>query len=229
MNLDFLNNLINGLKESDFVQNFIQELGEYLEKNNVNKIENSKNEVSILEKIQKENNVTTEYRDKMYIERNNILENYANKTKSEGTMYYIYGKEGNNFLASICDKEKSHEVIKISKDELSKEIGVDSILRIKDGKYILDEQATLDVSKEMEVKFKELLEEQSRKMNQYRVEGHIYEFIEKTGESIWLIDNTANSNKAFQEFEYKNEVFEKAKEGDLFKYINGEYQKNKFM
>ena len=102
-------------------------------------------------------------------------------------------------------------------------------MRIKDGKYILDEQATLDVSKEIEAKFNELLEEQSRKMDQYRVEGHIYEFIEKTGESIWLIDNTANSNKAFQEFEYKNEVFEKAKEGDLFKYINGEYQKNKFM
>ena len=47
MNLDFLNNLINGLKESDFAQNFIQELGEYLEKNNVNKIENSKNESKI--------------------------------------------------------------------------------------------------------------------------------------------------------------------------------------
>ena len=57
MNLDFLNNLINGVKESEFVQNFIQELGEYLEKNNVNKIDNSKNEVSILKKIQKENNV----------------------------------------------------------------------------------------------------------------------------------------------------------------------------
>lgn len=70
MKLDLFNSLINNAKENNIVQNFIKELGEYLEK-----IQSGRNQKSILQK--NEGKITTSYRDKMHIERNNILNEYV--------------------------------------------------------------------------------------------------------------------------------------------------------
>ena len=83
MKLDFLNNIINNIKESDFVQNFMNELGEFLEQNN--KIEN--NNVSQNE-VPKNNNILTE---------NNNLEN-INQTKYD--KYWKY----QNFIEDSVSK-----------------------------------------------------------------------------------------------------------------------------
>ena len=226
MNLDFFNDLINNAKENTFIQSFIKELGEYLQNNIANNLENtSRNEISILDQIRVENNVTSEYRDKMLINRGNILQNYAKQTADDGTMYYVYDKSDNNYLVSICEEKRSHEIIKLSENDLPQGAGVDSVLRLQKGKYTLDQEATEYVKEEMLETFNQLLKEQSNKMNKRRVEGHIYEFIESSGKSIWLIDNTINSNKGFEEFEFQPQVFDNAKEGDLFQYIDGSYQK----
>lgn len=185
MNLDFFNNLINDAKENNFIQNFIKELGEYLQNNIVNNLGNpSRNEISILDQIREKNNVTSEYRDKMLINRGNILQNYAKQTADAGTIYYVYDKSDNNYLVSICEENRSHEIIKLSENDLPQGAGVDSVLRLQKGEYTLDQKATEYVKEEMLETFNQLLKEQSNKMDERRIEGHIYEFIESSGKSI---------------------------------------------
>lgn len=200
------------------VQNFISELGNYLENKQIN-------EISLFEKIQEQNKITTEYRDKMALERRNLLENYAEKTQDQGTMYYIYDKSGDNYLVTICEKDRSHEVIKIPKKDLPKGVGIDSILREQDGNYVFDKEATTILTEKMTQKFQELLEEQNQKIQEKRVEGHCYELVEKAGNRIFLIDKNENTGKVFEELEFETQTFEKAKEGDTFQYLNGKYQK----
>lgn len=226
MNLDFFNNLINNAKENIFVQNFLKELGEYMKNNITNNLRsNSSNEISLLNKLCNENNVTAEYRDKMHINRSTILQNYAKQTEEDGIMYFVYDKTDNNYLISICDENKSHEIIKIKENELPQGASVDSVLRFQNGEYILDKDASKYVKELMLESFNELLEEQKNNMDMLRVDGHIYEFIESSGDSIWLIDNTANSNEGFEEFNFNSQIFDNAKEGDLFQYSNETYQK----
>lgn len=226
MNLDLFNNLINKAKENNFIQNFIKELGQYLQNNtNSNLANTSRDEISLLNQFQEENNVTSEYRDKMFIHRSNLLQDYAKQTSNDGIMYYIYDKADGNYLVSICEKNRSHEIVELSEIDLPQGAGVDSILRFQNGKYMLDKESTEYIKEEMLETFNQLLEEQTIVMAERRVEGHIYEFVESSGNSIWLIDNTHNSNNCFEEFEFEPHVFADAKEGDLFKYVNGCYQR----
>jgi len=218
MNLDVLNNLINNAKENKFVQNFIKELGEYLSNTCCN-------EESLLDEVLEENNVTVEYRDKMYSARSNILQEYARKTGSEGDMYYIYDKSDNNYLISICDEKRSHEIVEVAESDLPEGAGLDSVLRLQNEKYVFDNEATDLVRAEMGNAFDELLEEQANKMEERRVEGHVYEFVEGDKNSVWLIDCNTNNSLGFQEFEFSKEVFENAKEGELFQFVDGGYEK----
>lgn len=76
MNLDIFNNLAENLKNNKIVEKFIDELNKTLEKNNNGNIINNEE-------------LTTEYRDKMLLERNEILQKYADLTSEKGDMYYI--------------------------------------------------------------------------------------------------------------------------------------------
>ena len=59
-------------------------------------------------------------------------------------------------------------------------------------------------------------------MESRRIEGHIYEYVEGSKDSIWLIDNNLNNGDVFEEMQ--QEVFKDAQEGDLFEYIDGKYK-----
>lgn len=63
-------------------------------------------------------------------------------------------------------------------------------------------------------------------MESRRIDGHIYEYVEGSKNSVWLIDNNLNNGEVFEEIQ--QEVFKDAQEGDLFEYINGEYKINKW-
>lgn len=226
MDLEIFNDLIKNVKENEKVQNFMKELGESLAKGVSNKVDNIiGNNQSILDKFQTENDITVEYRDKMTLERNNILQNYAENTNEKGEMYYIYDKANGNYLVSVCELGKASEVIKLSENELPENAGIDSVLRNENGKYVLDDVGSNCVKDQMIDKFNELLNEQTEIMKEHRIEGHVYEFVESSDKSVWLIDNDANNGKIFEEFSSQNNLFDNAKEGDLYKYINGEYIK----
>ena len=233
MNLDLFNNLINTVKESNIVENFINELSKGLENNTSDGkiLDKQKNNVSLLDELYKQEKITAEYRDKMYIERNNILSDYSDQTSNEGEMYYIYGiGKDNNYLLSVCDKERSHEVIKINENDLPEEASVNSVLRLKNGEYFLDKTATQKVQEKMQEKFNELLKEQEIQMQAKRIDGHLYEFVESSGNRVWLIDknttenNTNTAYDVFEELKFPKNLLNSAKQGDVFEYVNGEYK-----
>lgn len=229
MNLDLFKDLINYTKENKLVQSFIKELGEFLEKNLSEEklVNNERNQLSLLQKIQTDTKLTVEYRDKMHIERSNILNNYAKETFDEGTMYFIYSKNSrneNSYNSCICEEGKSNKVVEIEENQLPKGAGVDSVLREKNGKYILDKVATEEVQEQMTEMVNRLLKEQTMELEEQRVEGHIYEFVEKSGDTVWLIDRTKNEGNCFEEVEFPTEVMSNATEGQRIQYVNGEYQ-----
>lgn len=225
MNLDILDNLINNLKESDFIKKFGEELNNYLD----DKIEHQNrktdiNQVSILEEMQKENKITTEYRDKMLVARNKILQEYAQKTQDKGDMYYIYDCTKEQYLLTNCENNKSNQIIKLEK--VPEGAQIDSVLRMNKNKFELDVQATEEIKIQISEEINKLLKEQERVMEERRIEGHIYEFVEKTNDRICLIDTTKDTGDVFEEFKFLENVFEDAKQGDLFEYSKGQYKKH---
>lgn len=216
MNLDLFNKLTNNNTENNIVQKFIKELGEFLEKDSCETKQIVKNE-----------KLTTEYRDKINIERSKILNSYAKKTINEGTMYYIYSKNSRNdssYNLSICEEGKSNKIIVAQEKELPKNAGIGSVLRLKNEKYILDQKATNEISNQVHEITNKLLKEQNQKLREQRIEGHIYEVIDKSSDRVWLIDNNKNDEKIFEETDFPKELLNKVNEGTVIKYINGKYQ-----
>ena len=211
MNLDIFENLIDKVKENEFIQNFTKEL----EKNMENSMQKS-----MLEKFVSDNKIISEYKDKMLINRNMILQELNNNE-----MYYIYDKKGSDYLATICEKGKSHDVIRIPEKDVKSNVKIDSVLIKINDKFELDEETTRLVKNKMEEMFNKILEEQNKMMEIRRIEGHIYEYVEGSKNSVWLIDNNLNNGEVFEEIQ--QEVFKDAQERDLFEYINGEYKINK--
>ena len=113
MSLDLLNDLVNKVKESDFVNNFIDELTDYL------KNANEKGETQL-------NN-----------EQNNNLGVYL----QENCLYQVVDFSSNGVFLQNTKNDKIFEEINISQELLDK-IGNDYILRYKDGKYVIEEELT---------------------------------------------------------------------------------------
>ena len=61
-----------------------------------------------------------------------------------------------------------------------------------------------------------------------RIDGHTYEASEKYNERIWLYDLNNSSDDGIigvEEVDFPQDLYETAKQGDLFIYKNGEYKK----
>ena len=225
MELNVFNiNLNMDNKNREEVTEFIKELSDYLENDN-------ERQVSILEQVQNREKVTVLYRNKMYIERNKILNNYAKENKDKGVLYYIYKKEKdtNTYCLSICEENKSHVVIEVKKEELPEGVSTDTVLRQENGKYIVDTRATFIIRKQIEDMVKRLLKEQERYLKSNRVEGHAYEVGEIESDRVWLYDITKNDEngvEAFEEINFPLELINEVTEGTKVIYRNGNYEIN---
>lgn len=231
MNLNLANNIVNDVKNNKFVQNFIRELQSYLETSisKDNYMNSEKEEIPLVNPTHNGNKIIAKYRDQMLTERANILNNYAKQTLSKGEMYYIYSKNSkmtDGYNLCVCEEGKSHTILEISKDNLPNESKIGSILRKSGDSYTLDEEATKDIAKEIDNMKSELLEEQTEFLESKRMEGHIYEMSENSGDRAWLFDITSGSNEGVEEIDFPIDLLKDSKEGDLFLYKNGEYQKH---
>ena len=236
MNLDLVNDLLNNLKEKNFMQNFIKELSNYLEKNLTNNTEisgvnNTWNNL-LADNLQIGNKkIISKYKDEMLMERTNILQNYALKTKDKGEMYYIYNinTDGKNeYNLCICIPGKSNEVITKKKENLPKDANLGSVLRKKGENFILDKEDTVHIENQIDSMIKEKIKEQEQYLDSKRVDGHIYEVDEKYLGRIWLYDlnnNVSGQSEGIEEIEFTQNLYEIAKKGDKFIYQNGEYKK----
>ena len=120
MSLDIFNDLINKVKDSDFINNFINELSDYLKNTNV-KGENQVNN-----------------------EQNSNLDIY----REENCLYQVVDFSSNGVFLQNTNNDKIFEEIDISQELLDK-IGNDYILRYKDGKYVVEEELTEDFMNSM--------------------------------------------------------------------------------
>lgn len=225
MELNIFNiNLNIDNKNREDISEFMKELSNYLKKDN-------EREISILEQVQSMQKVTVMYRDKMLIERNNILNNYAKENQDNGTMYYIYDKdsETDTYQLCICEENKSNIVIEAKKEELPEGVSIDTVLRKERGKYIVDTRATFIVRKQTEEMLNKLLKEQEKYLASQRLEEHMYEVGEVEDDRVWLYDitkNDVNGIESFEEINFPVELLNEITEGSTVIYRNGNYEIN---
>lgn len=216
MRLDLSNNIANNTK---FIQDFLKELQDYLER---------KVDIPLINPTHNGNKIITEFRDKMYIQRSKILNDYAKQTSNKGEMYYIYDQNSkleDGYNLCICEEKESRTIIEVNSNILPNGARIGSVLRKFEDNYVLDNEATKDISKKIEKMKDELLEKQTEFLNSKRIEGHIYEISENGGDRVWIFDITNNSSEALEEINFPKELLQDVEVGDLFVYENGEYKK----
>lgn len=229
MSLDLKNGLFDDLKESEFMKKFIDELNDFFE--NKNSIDYEWNNLVSNDLILYDTKITTKYRDKMLLERRNILESYAEKTVDNGEMYYVYNESSNekgSYNLTNCNLG-NHEVLIKSKDELPYKCSTGTVLRKENNNFAIDEEATKEVNRKINSMIKEKILEQEKYLSSKRIDGHIYEVGEKYSGRIWLYDLSKDSSldgvEGIEEINFSKELYSIVKEGDLLIYKDGEYYK----
>ena len=232
MNLDLINEVVKSVKEKEFVQNFMKELTNYLKDNDRLMVEEESEHNNLLadDLTLYDTKIITKFRDKMLLDRVNILRNYAEKTEQEGDMYYIYNNSSqkDSYNLCSCNKDKNHKVITKLIEDLPEGCKLGSVLRNKSNEFVLDKDGTKAVEKEINDMIKENIEEQNKYLENKRIEGHIYEVGEKYSGRVWLYDLSNNINagkEGIEEIEFFNELYEDIKEGDKLIYQGGNYWK----
>ena len=227
MKLDLFNNLYESLKERNFVKKFMEELSESIE-NNTNEeckwYNLLENDLTIYN-----NKIISKYRNIMIKERDNILRKYAIETKQNGEMLYVYDintNEKNTYNLCNCSVEEDYKVITKHIEELPKDTQLGSVLRKQGDILTLDIIATNVLKKEINTMIKETIKEQNIYLDTMRIEGHKYEAGEKYSGRIWLydLDNAQGGGiEGIEEIEFPKDLYQDAKEGDLFIYKDGGY------
>lgn len=224
----------NGLKENDFVQNFINELSKYLE-NNLGKEMTERTEMPIIEDILSKNNVTTGNENSIRWKFNDVVLEYAEQNFSNESMYFVQDSKKtywsnneehyNNNVYSVLKVENNQiEEIEISKKDMPKEIGVNDVFRLKEDKYIIEKFATEELQKEIKNMAEEIINKQNAKLDSYRKEGHLYMVSEELGDNRFLWDLTDAPEFEFEEVDIPKDLLDKATEGSVLKYTNGTYE-----
>lgn len=227
MNLDLVNDLFNNLKENKFVQNFMNELSNYLEKNlsNNNFSSNSWIDLSNDDLTIFDTKITTKFRDEMLVERNNILQNYAKNINDADDIFYIYSINSNNKNSYNLYNCRTNDIVTKSIDDLPNGSELGSILSYKSGSFILDNEATEMLGNEIISMIKDKIIEQNDFLANNRIEGHIYEVGEKSSGRVCLYDlNSVNGGSdGIEEVEFPATLYDRVDENDRVVFRDGEY------
>ncbi len=214
MNLEIFNNL----KENKLVQNFIKEL-----KKDLGKKISDEDEKGILKQIQSHRNTSIVSRNMMRNKMSEILIKYSKETLNKGEMYFVTSKKNDTYTIFKYENNKEN-VIKISENDLPNEVKVNSILRTKNGKYVLDKLDTEIVVNEIIQMANNVLEMQDKQLDDFRKEDNLYMVEEDRNDRIYLTNISDKSdNIVLEEVDFPKELLDKATEGTVFQYKNGEY------
>lgn len=231
MNLDLINDLFNNLKDNKFMQNFMNELSDYLENNS-----NIRNEeVPIIEDILCKNNLTTGNENSIRLKAIEIIKNYSEKLSSNKPIYFIRDNKktywlnnikhyNNDVYAVLKVENRKIDEIEISKKEMPKGIGVNDVFRIENNNYIIDKKSTKELQEEIKNVAKEVIDKQNINLEKFRKEGHLYLVTEEIGDNRFLWDLTEKNKNEFEEVNISKELLNKATEGAVLKYTNGAYE-----
>lgn len=235
MKLDLVNEVFNNLKENKFVQNFINELSNYLENNQKNNLTFKNEGIPIIEDILSKDNLTTGNQNSIICKENDVILKYANQNFNNDSMYFVKdskkaywldNKEQYNKDVYTVLKVKNDEIeeIEINKKDMPKDIGVNNVFRIENGNYVLDSIATEELQEEITNMAKELINKQNVNLEKYRKEGHLYVVTEELGNNRFLCDLTEKSKIEFEEVNIPKDLLNKATEGIVLKYTNEKYE-----
>lgn len=218
MNLDFFNQLANKIEENKEAQKLIGEIGDFLK----DTIQGNEKNMSILDEFENENHVSLIAKNKMRNQKQEILKHYAEVTKNEGSLYFVTKKRDGDATYRVEKyNENSTEVIDL---QLPENTLVDSVMREKEGKYVLDEKATSYVAEELKNMAGKILEEQMEELKDYRREGHLYLVTGDTNGRIYLSDQAEKRGYEIEEVDFPEELKSEVAEGTMLKYENGSYQ-----
>lgn len=221
MKLDFFRELKSSFKNAK-VEEFINELGDYLKEKACEK--NSNKELGVLEQIKSKNKVSMISENKMRKQQDQILQEYANKTIESGAVYFVSSKSEKDNQYIVFKYENNNEcTIKLTEKELPSGSGINSVFREENGQYVLDKEETEYIKNEIMQMANKILEEQNTKLAEYRKEGHLYMVEEDTNNRIYLLDLTSKADYTLEEVDFPTELISEATEGTVFKYENGKY------
>ena len=237
MDLEIFNGLINNIKKSDFMQNFIKELGNFLENNNNSNIVNKTDKYSNYWDYQNfmEDNVAANigisrwsadirYHDEL----SNAIDNSILKlSENEGTLYrkqFMANGPTDNQTYSIDKYENGKiEHLILSADKVPKGFeNEDIIFQYKpNGTPKVRNDLKEKIIKNAILETENLKEEELKKATDYKKEGHIYKAIEDDG-YIFLKDITEERNYVLEDIDFTVDCYEG--EGE-YKVIDGVYKK----
>ena len=224
MGLDFFNNLKEILEKNDTlskivdgVNEFIGELSEALQK------EGSVNN-DIVTQIANNNKLTTASENTIIQIRKDVLQEYANNTKDEGTLYFVFNKVNGEDKYRVWKYNGNNRTkTEIEGKDLPKDAQINSIMRVKNGELITDKEATQEILNEIKDRAKDVIERQEQQIEEYKKEGHTYLVTEDTNGRVFLWDSTEKPKKEIEDVYFPEELKDKAKEGSTFLYKNGNY------
>ena len=210
---DTLSKLTNGVTE------FIGELTEALQKEGI-----IGKDVDIVTQIASSNKLSMASENEINKARTEILKEYANATEERGSLYFVYNKvkgednyrvwefNGNN----ITKKE-------VNKNELPKDVTVNSAMRVDNNEFVLDVEATKSISEKIRNRANIIIENQNKKIEEYKKEGHIYLVTEDINGKVFLWDSTDKPKYEIEDVNFPEDLKNIAKEGNSFRYQNGTY------
>lgn len=224
MGLDFFNNLKENLEKNDTlskivdgVSEFIGELSEALQKG-----ESANND--IVTQIANSNKLTTASENTITQIRKDVLQEYANNTKEEGTLYFVFNKVNGEDKYRVWEYNGSNRTkTEIEGKDLPEDAQVNSAMRMKNGKLITDKEATQEILNEINNRAKEVIERQNKQIEDYKKEDHTYLVTEDSNGRVFLWDSTEKPKNEIEDVYFPEELKDKAKEGNKFLYQNGTY------
>ena len=226
MSLEFFNNLKENLEKNDTlskitngISEFISELSETLQNAN-----NTEKNMDIVTKIALDNRLSIASENEISKIRIEVLSEYANRTKDEGTLYFIFNKvngEENYRVWKFDDGKRTQS--EISKNDLPQDASINSVLRMENGKLVKDNEATNVVINEIKERADKVIEKQNQKIEEYKKEGHVYLVTEDIRGRVFLWDSTEKPKNEIEDVYFPEELKDKAKEGNSFLYQNGTY------
>jgi hypothetical protein len=227
LNLDLVNDILKGIKENDFVQDFINDLTSYLE--------NKNEEKPILEEILSKNNITTANENSIRWKMDDVILDYAKENFKDETMYLVNDnkkivwknnkKDYNNDILSIWKVENNKiEEIGLEKSKLKEKLSINDVFKIENDEAIIDKIATKELKDKILEMANEIIEKQNNNLSNYKKEGHLYVVKEEIGNNRFLKDITEDKNTEFEEVDIPKEILDKAVEGSVLKYTNGKYE-----
>lgn len=216
------------------MQNFINELSNYLENSIKNNLSYGDKEVPIIEDILSKNKVTTANNNSIRCNFEDVILKYA-KQNNRDLMYFVKDskktywsnnkKHYNNDVFVVMKVENNKiEEIEISKNNMPQNIGVNDVFIIENNKYVLEEASTKELKDKIENMAKEIIDKQNEKLSICRKEEHLYMVTEELGNNRFLCDLTDTSKFEFEEVDIPKDVLEKATEGAVLRFANGTYE-----